>query len=177
MVKKELIVALRGKIYFVKFIINPEEDDVEPRVIFGRSFLRMTKAIIDFKNGTVIIYPEFDPFLEDIEKEEKSPDDLDDSLDFNLNDVPQFGEELPPFVCRMGKKDEEAIKRIKGEAVKEKENLGAFIFPIRLERKVNKNALADTGLDINTMPYQIYETLGIEEMKKIDMGIIMINHT
>nr|GEV49220.1 hypothetical protein [Tanacetum cinerariifolium] len=31
-VKKELIVALRGEIYFVKFIINPEEDDVEPGV-------------------------------------------------------------------------------------------------------------------------------------------------
>ncbi|GJR74678.1 hypothetical protein Tco_0087043 [Tanacetum coccineum] len=30
-VKKELIVALRGEIYFVKFIINSEEDDVEPR--------------------------------------------------------------------------------------------------------------------------------------------------
>nr|GEY11482.1 hypothetical protein [Tanacetum cinerariifolium] len=29
-VKKELIVALRCEIYFVKFIINPEEDDVEP---------------------------------------------------------------------------------------------------------------------------------------------------
>ncbi|GKB79590.1 hypothetical protein Tco_0946485 [Tanacetum coccineum] len=38
-VKKELIVALRGEIYFVKFIINTEEDDVEPGVIFGRSFL------------------------------------------------------------------------------------------------------------------------------------------
>ncbi|GKE10788.1 hypothetical protein Tco_1414339 [Tanacetum coccineum] len=33
-VKKELIVALRGKIYFVKFIINPKEDDVEPGMIF-----------------------------------------------------------------------------------------------------------------------------------------------
>nr|GEU64206.1 hypothetical protein [Tanacetum cinerariifolium]GEV19373.1 hypothetical protein [Tanacetum cinerariifolium] len=38
-VKKELIVILRGEIYFVKFIINPEEDDVEPGVIFGISFL------------------------------------------------------------------------------------------------------------------------------------------
>nr|GEX15536.1 hypothetical protein [Tanacetum cinerariifolium] len=38
-VKKELIVTLRGEIYFVKFIINPEEDDVEARVILGRSFL------------------------------------------------------------------------------------------------------------------------------------------
>nr|GEY22202.1 hypothetical protein [Tanacetum cinerariifolium] len=33
-VNKELIVALRGEIQFVKFIFNPEEDDVEPGVIF-----------------------------------------------------------------------------------------------------------------------------------------------
>ncbi|GKE53363.1 hypothetical protein Tco_1488519, partial [Tanacetum coccineum] len=38
-VKKELIVTLRGEIYFVKFINNPEEDDIEPGVVFGRSFL------------------------------------------------------------------------------------------------------------------------------------------
>ncbi|GJZ13350.1 hypothetical protein Tco_0548580 [Tanacetum coccineum] len=31
-VKKELIIALRGEIYFGKFIINPKEDDVEPGV-------------------------------------------------------------------------------------------------------------------------------------------------
>ncbi|GJU34689.1 hypothetical protein Tco_1183043 [Tanacetum coccineum] len=62
-VKKELIVALKGEIYFVKFIINPEEDDVEPEVIFGRSFLRMTKAITDFGVRTVIIYPDIDPFI------------------------------------------------------------------------------------------------------------------
>ncbi|GJV85699.1 hypothetical protein Tco_1525597 [Tanacetum coccineum] len=71
-VEKELIVALRGEIYFVKFIINPEEDDVEPGVIFRRSFLRLTKAITDFGAKTVIIYPELDPFLDDSEKTEKS---------------------------------------------------------------------------------------------------------
>ncbi|GJZ45697.1 hypothetical protein Tco_0593293 [Tanacetum coccineum] len=38
-VKKELIVALRGEIYFVKFIINPEDDDIEPGVVLERSFL------------------------------------------------------------------------------------------------------------------------------------------
>ncbi|GJY52774.1 putative reverse transcriptase domain-containing protein [Tanacetum coccineum] len=79
-VKKELIVELRGEIYFVKFIINPEEDDVEPEVILGRSFLCMTKAITDFEAGTVTIYLEIDPFLEDI-KEEKSLDDWDHLLD------------------------------------------------------------------------------------------------
>ncbi|GJU32229.1 hypothetical protein Tco_1175818 [Tanacetum coccineum] len=103
-VKKELIVVLRGEIYFVKFIINPEEDDVEPGVIFGRSFLRMTKAITDFGVETVTIYPDIDPFLEETEEEEKSNDDWDHLLDFNLDDVPLLGEEgLPPFVCKMGK--------------------------------------------------------------------------
>ncbi|GJS44578.1 hypothetical protein Tco_0594699 [Tanacetum coccineum] len=103
-VKKELIVALRGEIYFVKFIINPEEDDVEPGVIFKRSFLRMTKAITDFGAGTIIIYPDIDPFLEDTEEEEKSMDDWDQLLGFNLDDIPLLGrEELSPFVCKIGK--------------------------------------------------------------------------
>ncbi|GKB10630.1 retrovirus-related pol polyprotein from transposon TNT 1-94 [Tanacetum coccineum] len=223
-VKKELIVVLRGEIYFVKFIINPEEDDVEPGVIFGRSFLCMTKAITDFRAGTVIIYPEFDPFLEDIEEEEKSLDDWDHLLDFNLDDIPLLGgEELLLFKKKQKKhwqsesatlleevrlvietmayqdkykkildeiwkdkveldgkiikEEEEAVKRIKSEALKEKDNFGAFIFPIRLEGRVNENALANTGSDINTMPYQIYEQLGREEMKKVDKGITMINHT
>ncbi|GJU63610.1 hypothetical protein Tco_1245445 [Tanacetum coccineum] len=74
-VKKELIVSLKGEIDFVKFIINPEEDDVEPGVIFRRSFLRTTKAITNFGAGTVTIYPDIDPFLEETEEEEKSFDD------------------------------------------------------------------------------------------------------
>ncbi|GKD96608.1 hypothetical protein Tco_1380505 [Tanacetum coccineum] len=103
-VKKELIVALRGEIYFVKFIINPEEDDVEPGVIFGRSFLRMTEAITDFEAGIVTIYPDIDPFLEETEEEEKSNGDWDNLLDFNIDDVPLLGEEgLSPFVCKIGK--------------------------------------------------------------------------
>ncbi|GJV48216.1 retrovirus-related pol polyprotein from transposon TNT 1-94 [Tanacetum coccineum] len=206
-VKKELIVALRGEIYF------------------GEA-------------GTVTTYPDIDPFLEDIEEEEKSLDDWDHLLDFNLDNVPLLGgEELLPFVCKMGinscnkkrsmenlnffyqdigtsssarvrpiietmsyhdkykkvldeiwkdkveldgmivKEEEEAVKRIKGKALKEKDDPGAFIFPIRLEGQVNENALADTGSDINTMPYQIYKTLKREEMKKVDKGITMINHT
>nr|GEU54112.1 hypothetical protein [Tanacetum cinerariifolium] len=75
------------------------------------------------------------------------------------------------------KEEEEAVKRIKGEVLKEKDDPGAFIFPIRLEGQVNKNALADTGSNINTMPYRIYKHLGREEMKKVDRGITMINHT
>nr|GEU88273.1 hypothetical protein [Tanacetum cinerariifolium] len=179
LVKKELIVALRGELYFVKFIINPKEDDVEPEVILGRLFLCVTKAITDFGARTVTIYPEIDPFLEDIEKEENSLDDWDHLLDFNLDDAPLLGkEELSPFLDgNIVKEEEEAVKRIKGEALKEKDDHGAFIFPIRLEGQVNKNELADTGSYINTIPYRIYGQLGREEMKEVDRGITMINHT
>ncbi|GKD71345.1 hypothetical protein Tco_1325435, partial [Tanacetum coccineum] len=55
------------------------------------------------------------------------------------------------------KEEEEAVKRIKGEALKEKDDTGA---------------LADIGSDINTMPYRIYEQLGREDMKKV-LGIIL----
>ncbi|GJT61577.1 DNA-directed DNA polymerase [Tanacetum coccineum] len=223
LVTKELIATLKGELYFVKFIINPKEDDFKP----GNS------------------------------------DDWDQLLNFKFDDVSKFREELPPFVCKMGKsnhnkkramenlnllyqdirpsssagghltqeeaakealairinqryalleeerpvietmayhdkykkildeiwkdkveldgktvkEDKEAVKRIKGEALKEKDDPSAFIFSIRLEGKVNENALADTGSDINSMPYRIYETLGREDMKKIDRGITMINHT
>ncbi|GKD52416.1 hypothetical protein Tco_1281392 [Tanacetum coccineum] len=82
---------MQGEIYFVKFIINPEEDDVEPRVIFRRSFLRMTKANTDFGAGTITIYPDIDPFLEETKEEEKINDDWDHFLDFNLDDVPVLG--------------------------------------------------------------------------------------
>nr|GEV86407.1 hypothetical protein [Tanacetum cinerariifolium] len=79
-VKKELIVALRGEIYFVNFIINPKEDDIEAGVVLGRSFMLLTKGIANFGNKTFIIYPKLDPFLENIK-----------------------GVEVLTFVCKMGK--------------------------------------------------------------------------
>ncbi|GJV91981.1 hypothetical protein Tco_1539794 [Tanacetum coccineum] len=117
LVKKELMVLLSGEIYFVQFIINPEEDEFEPGLIFGRSgrsFLRSTNAIVN------------------------------------------FGE---------------------GQMLKEKKDPGAFIFPIRLEGRINENALADTGSNTNTMPYRIHEQLGRDDIMKEDRNIIMINYT
>ncbi|GJS00114.1 putative reverse transcriptase domain, ribonuclease H-like domain, aspartic peptidase domain protein [Tanacetum coccineum] len=207
LVKKELIIALKGDLYFVKFIINPEEYDFEPGVILGRSFLRLAQGVVDFGNGVITIYPEPDPFEEDSEKTCKSSVDWDQLLDFNFDDVPKpssstrrhltqeeaakeelaikisqryalLEEERPVELDgKTVKEDKEAVKRIIGEALKEKDDPGAFMFPIRLEGKVNENALADTGSDINTMPYRVFETLGREDMKKVDRGITMINHT
>nr|GEW25963.1 Gag-Pol polyprotein [Tanacetum cinerariifolium] len=204
-VKKELIVALRGEIYFVKFIINPEEDDVKRRVIFGRSCLCMTKAITDFGARTITIYPDIDPFLEETEGEEKSNDDWDRLLDFNIKDVPLFSEEgLLPFVNifiswrsfnqEEAAKEAIAIKMRRMFALLEEERPiietmayhdkykkildEVWKYKVELDGKiVNENTLADTGSDINTMHYRIYETLGREDMKKVDRGITMINHT
>ncbi|GJY14036.1 hypothetical protein Tco_0383345 [Tanacetum coccineum] len=112
-VKKELIIALRGEIYFVKFIINPVEDDVETGVVFGRSFMRLPNS----------------------EEEEKFGDDWDlllDDLDFG--DIPNIeGVYVPQFVYGMNKEEEKAIIKIKGEAVIEKDDPEAFMIPIRLE--------------------------------------------
>ncbi|GKF42442.1 hypothetical protein Tco_0125784, partial [Tanacetum coccineum] len=75
LVRKELIVALKGELYFVKFIINPKEDDFMPGVILGRSFLILAKGIVDFRNGVITIHPEPDPFDDDSKKTGKSLDD------------------------------------------------------------------------------------------------------
>ncbi|GKF00138.1 hypothetical protein Tco_0023488, partial [Tanacetum coccineum] len=191
LVKKELIVALRGELYFVKFIINPEEDDFEPGVILGRSFLRLAKGVIDFDIGPSLSAGGHLTQEEAVKEalairisqkfallEEERP--VIETMAYHdkykkiLNEIWKDKVELDGKTM---KEDEEAVKRIKGEALKDKDDPSAFIFPIKSEGKVNENALADTGSDINTMPYRIYETLGGEDMKKIDRGITMINHT
>ncbi|GJT65104.1 retrotransposon ORF1 [Tanacetum coccineum] len=73
--------------------------------------------------------------------------------------------------------ENEAIKQVKGEALEEKEDPGAFIIPIRLEAKIDLNALADIGSDINVLPYRIYAKLGREEVKKVNRVITMLNHS
>nr|GEW93451.1 copia protein [Tanacetum cinerariifolium] len=126
LVKKELIVALKGELYIMKFVINPEEDDFVPGVILGRSFLIIANGIVDFDNGD------------------------------------------------MGPSSGVGVHLTQEEAAEE---ALAIMISQRLEGKVNKNAIADTGSDINTMPYRIFETLGRKDIKKINRRITMINHT
>ncbi|GJX73250.1 retrotransposon ORF1 [Tanacetum coccineum] len=175
-VKKELIVALKGELYFVKFIINPEEDDFEPGVILGRPFLRLAKGVADFGSE---FGEELPPFICKMGKSNHKKKQAMENRNLFYQDIrpSSLAGDKVELDGKTLKEDEEAVKRIKGEALKEKDDPSAFIFPIRLEGEVNENALADTGSDINTMPYRIYKTLGREEMKKIDRGITMINHT
>ncbi|GJV23381.1 hypothetical protein Tco_1376076 [Tanacetum coccineum] len=97
-VSRKLLVTLKGELYFVDFVFNPEEDDVEPCVIFGRSFLKLAKAIIDFGNGILTIWLEIITFDSD-----------DDELDalhasINVEDLPPIDiADFPSFECKMGK--------------------------------------------------------------------------
>nr|GEW67808.1 hypothetical protein [Tanacetum cinerariifolium] len=98
--KNELIVALRGDISLVTFIINPEEDDIKQRVVLGRSFLRLTKGIADFKNKIITIYPDLDLFNDvDSVKANDSEDNWDVILEgIDFGDIPEIdGLKLPPY--------------------------------------------------------------------------------
>ncbi|GJR04848.1 retrotransposon ORF1 [Tanacetum coccineum] len=77
----------------------------------------------------------------------------------------------------MNKEEEEAIIKIKGEALIEKDDPGAFVIPIRLEGKINLNALVDTSSDVNVIPYHIYKELGREEVQNVKKGISMLDHS
>ncbi|GKB39328.1 hypothetical protein Tco_0884270 [Tanacetum coccineum] len=97
-IDRKLLVSLKRELYFVEFVVNPEEDDVEPCVIFGRSFLKLTKAIVDFGSGILTIWPETITFDSD-------DDELDALLaSINVDELPPINLlDFPPFVCNIGK--------------------------------------------------------------------------
>nr|GEU53727.1 hypothetical protein [Tanacetum cinerariifolium] len=129
-----------------EFIINPEEDDSEPVVILGRSFLRLAHGVVDFEEAAkealavrisqkFALLEEERPVIETMAYNDKYKNILDEIL---RDKVEIDGKTV--------KEEEDAVKRFKGEASKEKDNPSAFILPIRLEGKVNENTLANTGL-------------------------------
>ncbi|GJW11062.1 hypothetical protein Tco_1576889 [Tanacetum coccineum] len=103
-------------------------------------FLRLAHGVVDFGNGVITIYPEPDLFEDDSEKTGKNSDDWDQLLDFNFDDVPKFGEELPPFVCKMGK--------INYNKKRSMENLNLFYHDIRPSSSDGEDRLV-----IETMAY------------------------
>ncbi|GKA74244.1 hypothetical protein Tco_0780546 [Tanacetum coccineum] len=158
-VKKELIVALRGEIYFVKFIINLEEDIVEPGSKDDWDHL------LDFNIDDIPLLGEkgLPPFVCKMGKSSRNKKRATKDLNFFYQDIGTSSsaeghltqEEASKEAIairiiwkdkveldgKIIKEEEEAVKRIKGEALKEKEHPGAFIFPIRLERQVGVTTL------------------------------------
>nr|GEV40568.1 hypothetical protein [Tanacetum cinerariifolium] len=201
--------------YAVKLCLEHEVKKGTIVVNFLESFLRMTKAITDFGVGTITIYHDIDPLLEETKREEMSNDDWDHLLDFNIDDVPFLGKEGPPpfvnvFISRRsfnsrrsnqrsnririsqkftllkeerpiidtmaykdkykkildevwkdkveldGKivKEEDAVKKIKGETLKEKDDPEAFVFLIRLERQTMETHDDEVGSSRSKCPRQ-----------------------
>nr|GEX98606.1 hypothetical protein [Tanacetum cinerariifolium] len=137
-VKKELIVASRGEIYFVKFIINLEEDDVEPGVFvckMGKSCRNKRKQLEKHQ----LIYSDIGPSMSTktplTQKEVES-----EALAISICERYSIVEEERPVIQTMAysekykkildeicldrrkldgvnKEDEEAITKIKREAL------------------------------------------------------------
>ncbi|GJZ17513.1 agenet domain-containing protein [Tanacetum coccineum] len=63
------------------------------------------------------------------------------------------------------------------KAIKEKNDPRVFVLLIRLETKFDFHALADTGSNINVMPYRIYKKLRREQVKPVSHKITMLDHS
>ncbi|GJT62666.1 hypothetical protein Tco_1006199, partial [Tanacetum coccineum] len=91
---------------------------------------------------------------------------------FGLRISPKFVylDEVRPYIVLETMAYHDKYKKVLDEIWKDKVELDGMIV------KEEEEFFFDTGSDIITMPYRIYEQLGREEMKKVDKGIIMINH-
>nr|GEY77785.1 hypothetical protein [Tanacetum cinerariifolium] len=101
---------MKGEVYHVKFIINPNKGDSTRGIVFGRSFLRTSKGIVDLGKGVMTIYPDLDPFYDNSGSLDDRGDEWDDQLEnIDFGDIPEI-DEVPPFMCNMGKNSRNKIK-------------------------------------------------------------------
>ncbi|GJY61980.1 reverse transcriptase domain-containing protein [Tanacetum coccineum] len=159
LVKKEFIVLLRGEIYFT-------ETDLPPMVCKigkgSRNKKKIMENIMYFNNGAGPSSSVGTPLTQ--EEAEKGH-------------LPTVSADKVRLDGKIKPEEERALVKVKGQMLKEKKDLGAFLFLIRLEGLINENALADTGSDTNTMPYIIYEQLGRDDIMQEERNITMINYT
>ncbi|GKE59924.1 DNA-directed DNA polymerase [Tanacetum coccineum] len=155
--KKELLVALNEELYFVKFIINPEQYDVK------RDDWEAILEGIDFGDIPQLDGIDVPPFFSDQHKK------LLDSV--MLDKLKLDGE------VEIDK--EEATKEVIRcyKTLREKNDPGVFVLPIRIKAKFDTHALADTGSNINVIPYRNYAKLGREEVKPVKKKITMMDHS
>ncbi|GKD21779.1 hypothetical protein Tco_1223482 [Tanacetum coccineum] len=132
LVERELLVSIKGEFYFVKFVINPLEDDVEPKIDeaglpsfickIGKSKRNKKRALENFQ----LCYSDVGPSLSNerpVIKTMAYSDKYKKILDEIVMDKLKLDGEIK-------KKEEEAIKLVKGEALKEKEDPRAFVILI-----------------------------------------------
>nr|GEW34258.1 hypothetical protein [Tanacetum cinerariifolium] len=155
-----------------EFPVNPDEDDVEPNVILGRSFMRLAKGIANFRNGVITTRPKLDPVLDNSEDTDKFEDDWNHLLDIDFGDILEINEAGPSLSNGKPLTQEEAAREALAIDICKRVSILDLT-----GSKINLNALAATSSDIIVMPYRIYAKLGREEVKKVNRGITMLNHS
>nr|GEZ49354.1 hypothetical protein [Tanacetum cinerariifolium]GEZ51325.1 hypothetical protein [Tanacetum cinerariifolium] len=160
-VKKELIILLRGEIYIVKFIINFEEDYVEPGVVLGRSFMRLTKGITDFRNGTITIYPELDPFLDSSEEDEKIGPSLSNGK---------------PLTQKEAKREALAINIYRRYSLLEEERLviKTMVYSDKYKKELGREEFKNVNKGITMLNHSKAEHIGILKDVLCQVGITTI---
>nr|GEW51344.1 hypothetical protein [Tanacetum cinerariifolium] len=134
-VNHELLVALKGELYFVGFVINLEEDDVELGVIFRHSFLKLKLTRENMEEDLykrIMLLNKRRPIIKTLKYSDKHKKLLDSVL---LDKLKLDGE----FELKDEMVGEELIRGYK--AIKEKGDPGFFMLPIHLEGKYNYHAL------------------------------------
>nr|GEY75120.1 hypothetical protein [Tanacetum cinerariifolium] len=120
-VNRKLLVALKGELYFVGFVINLEEDDVEPGVIFRRSFLKLKHTREDMEEDLyerIMLLNKRRPIIKTLKYDDKHKKLLDSVL---LDKLKLDGE----FELKDEMVGEELIRGYK--AIKEKGDPGVFV--------------------------------------------------
>ncbi|GJR94204.1 hypothetical protein Tco_0266378 [Tanacetum coccineum] len=164
-IDKMLLVSLKGELYFVNFVVNLEEDNVEPLLLIWMMLrLDALLASINFDDLPPIGISDFPPFVRNMGK----------SLRNKKRPTKTYKMSYDEFELEEEMVGEQLIMEYK--AIKEKEDHGVFVLPIQLKGKYDFHALVDIGSNINMMPYHIYELLEREKVKPRSDQVRMLDH-
>ncbi|GKA73418.1 hypothetical protein Tco_0779720 [Tanacetum coccineum] len=131
-----------------EFIINPEEDDFVPGVILGISFLRLSRGIIDFSNGRQTSSIHIGPSTSSGRYLTQEEEEKEE-LAIRISQIYALLEEERHVIETMAYNDK--YKKILNEILKDN---------VELDGKTIKE-----------------DEESVKELKKVDRGITMIDHT
>ncbi|GJV89524.1 hypothetical protein Tco_1533462 [Tanacetum coccineum] len=216
---QKLIVSLKGELYFINFIVNSKEDDVEPCMMtnwmpcllalisiqYPTFCVQHGKGLRNKKKPTKTYKMTYDGERPSVTiNHPKTQEELTrEVLEEDLYERIMLLNEKRPIIetLKYGDKHKmlldsvlldklkldgkfELEEEIVGEQVireykdiKEKEDPGCFVLPIRLEEKFDFHALVDMVSNINMTPYGIYELLDREKVKPRIDKLRMLDHS
>nr|GFA17564.1 hypothetical protein [Tanacetum cinerariifolium] len=171
-VKKELIVALKGEFYFVKFIINQEEDDVEPGVILGREELpplvcKMGKSSRNKKRSM----KNLSSFYQDIEPSSSVGRHL--TQEEVAKEALAIRNQPKVFFIRGSKASAESDSDDEEEYQIKRNKFGAPIYGLKTASYLNYNDPADRSLAIQTVT-NLFRKISVWKMAVSFLGSLPV---